>query len=58
MDAVILNPVQPDALYELAASLNLRSSLDCPNHNTAQAENKHETTGAEGWRRLPMVASR
>lgn len=57
LDAVILNPVQPDALYELATSLNLRSSLDCPDRNTAPAENKHKLAGAEGWHKLPMVAS-
>jgi hypothetical protein len=57
LDAVILNPVQPDALFELAASLNLRSSLDCPDRNAPPAENKRETADGEGWRRLPMVAS-
>jgi hypothetical protein len=57
LDAVLLNPVHPDALCELAASLNLRSSLDCPDRNAAPAGNKHEIAGAEEWRTLPMVAS-
>ena len=57
LDAVILNPVQPDALCELATSLNLHNSLDSPDRNAAPAENKHELAGAEGWHKLPIVAS-
>lgn len=57
LDAVILNPVQPDALCELATSLNLHNSLDCQDHKAAPAEDKQKLAGAEGWHKLPMVAS-
>lgn len=57
LDAVILNPVQPDALCDLATSLNLQNSLDCPSSNTAPAGNGRELACAEGSRKLPMVAN-
>jgi len=58
LDAVILNPVQPDALRELAKSLNLNNSLDRSTHNGAETDNGQPRATVEGLHNLPIVVNR
>ena len=58
LDAVMLNPVQPEALRELTKSLHLDKSLDCSTRSTAIVEKGHQQAVVEGLRNAPIAASR
>jgi hypothetical protein len=58
LDALILSPVQPEALLELAKSLNLTNTLECSTGSAAATEKSHPRAAAEGLRNLPIVANR
>jgi hypothetical protein len=57
LDAMMLNPVQPDSLRELTLSLHLDKSLDCSTRSTAMVQRNHQQAAADGLRNAPVAAS-
>jgi hypothetical protein len=57
LDAMMLNPVQPDSLRELTLSLHLDKSLDCSTRSTAMVQRNHQQAAADGLRNAPLAAS-
>lgn len=58
LEGVILNPVQPESLLELARSLHLDQLSDCPTGSTTAAEINHRQAAAESLHNAPVAASK
>ena len=57
LDAMMLNPVQPESLRELTQSLHLDKSLDCSTRSTAIIKRDHQQAAGDGLRNAPVAAS-
>jgi len=53
LEAMMLNPVQPEALRELTQSLH----LDCSTRSTTIVQRNHQQAAADGLRNAPVAAS-
>jgi hypothetical protein len=56
LDAMMLNPVQPESLQELTQSLHLDKMLDCSTRSTA-IERDHQQASVDGLHNVPVAAS-